>query len=299
LQRLLVAEHLVRMLQDGDLDSGGSWPVIAASQQLGTESALLERAAREQLGSPDSTRRSVALMLLQALPSVSERTYSSLEHLLLVEETPRVIGGALGLYARRSRAPGKAALLHAGRCVGREEARMLCRVATYLADGVTDMLAEFCNSENQDLVSAAAARVPDFGSSCAAGTPGLLRLLGSEDEIDRARACQALDSVGPGARSAVSALDHALKTDADGAVRMYACEALASIARDEPDLVVEALGDALSDPSRAVRIAGAKGLWQLGKGAAPAEIQIRASLNDYDDEVVRWARRALKTLEDH
>jgi HEAT repeat protein len=82
-------------------------------------------------------------------------------------------------------------------------------------------------------------------------------------------------------------------------VRTNACEALASIARDEPELVVEALGDALSDAHRAVRVAAAKGLWQLGKGAAPAETHIRASLNDIDDEVVRWARRALKTLEDH
>jgi hypothetical protein len=299
LQRLLVAEHIATFIRRGDVKGGTSalWAASRQAFQLESESVLVEWAAREQLDSSDVSIRLADIELLQTLRTISERTFSALDDRLLVEENPTVIAAAVRFFENRKRSPSGGSLLHASLLVDRSEFWTICRVATYRQG--EDALGQLCNSDNRALVFEAADLVPNVGAACAAGTPGLLRLLGSEDDIGRARAGRALESIGPEARAALSALKNALKTDGNGAVRTNACEALASIARDEPELVVEALGDALSDAHRAVRVAAAKGLWQLGKGAAPAETHIRASLNDIDDEVVRWARRALKTLEDH
>jgi hypothetical protein len=292
-----VAEYIASLVREGNTGRA-LFDLDQVPFNLQSEAWLVEQAARRQLGSPTASVRWSDIQLLGALLSTSAGSLAELDKMVLIEMDQQVLAAAVTLFAKRKQAPSKESLVHAGTIVNEAEYQTLCRVATYLPGQAGEVLGQFCNSDKPALVLVAAGCVPAVGPSCESGTPGLVRLLDSKYEVDRSRACEALGAIGPGARAALPALRLAARGDPDGVVRWHACEALVSIGRVEPALVAGALGDALSDEFRAIRIEAAKGLATFGKGAAPASEQLRAALKDRDEDVVRWAQNALEALGD-
>lgn len=124
----------------------------------------------------------------------------------------------------------------------------------------------------------------------------LLEKLGAKDPSERAGAVERLGRLGTEARPAVPALSRLLAQDPSSFVRERSAQALARIAKDvkaDPGKAVAALGKALKDRDRNVRIAAANALGSLGAKARPAVPALIEALRDPNGYVRAWVAEAL------
>jgi HEAT repeat protein len=153
------------------------------------------------------------------------------------------------------------------------------------------------------------------GPDCAPIVSELVGLLGHSDPIVRAHVCQALGSIGPGAKEAVPTLLELLKErpypavfaltgigpDAKAAVPLLIehmragtgnCETFVAIAlwkiEQNAELAVPALLDVLQDESAPLRRAAVDALSRIGPPAEAAKPALMRALKDQD----RWVRNS-------
>ncbi len=125
--------------------------------------------------------------------------------------------------------------------------------------------------------------------------PELIRMLGTDDPIERGLAMAVLRHVAPGnTQEAVPALI-VLLDDPDNAIRTSAVITLGSVAPAANETVL-AIASALADRDSSIRMVAAKTLRELGPVAKIAVPQLAKALRDPNDDVRRLAAVALGSI---
>lgn len=146
----------------------------------------------------------------------------------------------------------------------------------------------------------AAGCIQKLGPEAKAAVPGLITILGSNNEMARYSSLNVLQRIGPAANDALPAiLDH-IQHDPAGWLRSFAATTLANngIGKTEPDMVVPILIECLAPTNSMIdRPDTLRALAGLGAKAKPSVPVILPYLNDPDQAVRKAARNALLQIE--
>ena len=146
----------------------------------------------------------------------------------------------------------------------------------------------------------AAGCIEKLGPQAEAATPGLITILGKNDEAARYSALNVLQRIGPAAEKALPAiLDH-IQHDPSGSMRSFAVTTLANngVGKVAPDTVIPVLIECL-EPSNAMidrpdTLRALGGLGEKAKAAVPA---ILPYLNDPNKAIRQAAGDALRKIQ--
>ena len=167
-------------------------------------------------------------------------------------------------------------------------------------DAIPILLKWVANTTNGGGNILAAGCIQKLGPSAKAAVPGLIAILGSNDEMARYSAFNVLQRIGPSAEAALPAiLDH-IQHDPSETMRSFAVTTLANngIGKTEPDVVVPILIECLDPTNKGIdRPDTLRALAGLGVKAQMSVPTILLFSNDPDPSVRKAAADALRQIE--
>jgi RNA polymerase sigma factor (sigma-70 family) len=161
------------------------------------------------------------------------------------------------------------------------------------------LLSRFLRDRSPHTRMAAAWACREIGADAAAAVPTLIAALEDPNDGVRYAAVCALRGIGPAAATAIPALIDTANTAPPGELRADTVKAVADIAPDDP-AVQELVIQALKDPDRAQRFAGAYGIAQAADVPAEALMVLAGNLESADPSLVTvtaWAIGKLAAVE--
>lgn len=179
-----------------------------------------------------------------------------------------VCGSALGHYGRAALPHVAPALASPSSATLRSALLAIDRIGADAAALVPDVIAILRRNDPETRIYAIGA-LRAIGPGAREAIPELVQQLSSDDFHTQYWACRALGAIGPEARVAAGELVTCLRSGATS-VRRNAAAALGNIGPEVGQAAVEALIEALSDPSQMVRQNAVVALGQLQPLAAPA-----------------------------